>query len=317
MSEYKDMRLEISKILGDVVDVNLPVPIALQEVCNLDTAEPGEDVYKMASLETSADEIKTIDADGIITASKYTLKSKTALSFTSLNTDKVYILVDEILDSPDQKAFERNRAKLIRGLDKIEVRLLLKLVSDDSDVAEISIGSGEDLYDVIVKAKHALEDYGDNFKMLAGSAVKEGIDNYNKRKADNLNYNVDLPGTLKRIGIDVRKIFGYVKYTGDGSKQRLLDTNKFQLVAVNSTITEGKPLWFVRKRINPEIAKMMNADVDNAQRAVFVDPAPTQVEDSERLGFGVYAYESIILANTNYKSIVKSADLSSILGTNL
>ena len=115
----------------------------------------------------------------------------------------------------------------------------------------------------------------------------------------------------------MRKIFGLVKYTGDGSAQRLLDTNKFILVANNSTIAEGKPLWFVRRRINPEIAKLMNADVDKAQRAVFVDPAPTQVTNTERLGFGVYAYESIVMANTNYKAIVKSADLSAILGSNM
>ena len=305
--------LVISKILGEPVDINLRAPMEVQEICNLDSANPGEDVYKYASVDSDADEVKTIDADGKITATKVTLKGKTALSFTSLNTDKLYVLVDELLGSPDQQAFERKRAKLIRGLDKIEVRLLLKLIMDDSDVATISIPSGGDLWDVIQDAKHALEDYGDVYSLLAGSAVKEKIDTYDKDKAGTFNYSVNLMGHLKNIGISVRKIFGYVKYTGDVSKQRLLDTNKFILVAKNSTITEGKTLWFVRRRINPEIAKLMDADVDKAQRAIFVDPAPTQVTDTERLGFGVYAYESIVMANANYKSIVKSADLSSIV----
>lgn len=310
----KDYGLVIAKLLGgEPLDVNLPVPIEIGEICNIDTAEPGEDVYKWSSAETTADSVKTIDANGVITATKVTLKGKTALNFTSLNTDKEYIEIDELLSSPDQKVFERRRNALVRGLDKIEVRLLLKLVTDDTDVVTISIPSAGDIYDTIADAKHALEDYGDTYVLLAGSAVKETIDNYDKKKVGSFNYKVDLMGYLSKVGIKVRKIFGTVKYTGDDSAQRLLDTNKFILVAIHSTIKEGKPLWFVRRRLNPEIAKMMDADVDKAQRGLFVERATTQVTNTEVLAFGVFAFESIVMANANYKALVKSADLSSIM----
>lgn len=311
-------QLYVSKILGEPIDTNLPRPMVIDLIANHDTVNPGEDLYKWTSLNTDADEVKTIDGNGVITASKVTLEGKTSVSFTGLDTKKLYILIDELVGSPNQTAFTDKRNKLIRGLDKIEVRLMLKLITDDADVVTITPASGEDLFDVIVRGKHNLEDYGDKYELLAGSAVKEGIDLYNKKKADDYNYNVDLPGSLVKLGINVTKIFGYVKYTGDMSKQRLLDTNKFILVATDSTISKtGKPLYFIRRKISPAIAKLMNADVNKAQRALFVDPAPTQVANEERMGVGVFAYESIAIVNCNFKSIIKSSDLSSILGVNL
>lgn len=312
---YSNPQLFVSKMLGgSPIDVNLPVPADIAEIANLETALPGEDVYKFASLVTTADEVKTIDASGVITAVKVALKGKTPVSFIGLNTDKKYVLIDELLASPNQTIFTDTRDALVRGLDLVELRLMIKLIMDDSDVDTIGIPTSGDLYDTIIAAKHALEDYGDGYKLLAGSAVKEGIDNYDKLKIATNNYMADLPGKLEKIGITVRKIFGQVKYTGDGSAQALLDTNKFIIVATNSTLRRGqKPLWFIRRLINPEIAKLMDADVDNVQRALFVDKVPTQVDDTECMGFGVFAYESIAMANTNYMSIKKSVDLSSLL----
>lgn len=306
------------KLLGEPIDTALPVPMPLNLVCNIDTVAPGQDLYKFESLETTADEIKTIDANGVITATKVTLKDKTQVSFTTLTTDKYYVEIDELWGSPDQKIFERKRKALIRAMDKIEVRLLMNLILNDSDVATISITSGYDLYDVIMDGIQTLDDYGDQLVLLAGSTVHNSIALYDKRKADNFNYSVNLPEKLASLNVEVKKMFGYVKYTGDESKQRLLSASKFIMVARNSTIEEGQlPLWFVRRRIDGNLASLMNANVDKAQRALFIDPAPTQKTNTEIMAFGVLALESIALVNTNYKSMVKSADLSSIIGANL
>lgn len=308
----KNLHLEIAKLIGEPINPSLPVPVAIDAIADIDTAEPGEKVFYFASEDSDVDEIYDVDSEGAITVVKRVPMSDTALTFKGLNSKLQYVLLDSVLSSPDTDVLARKKGAISRGMDKLELRLILKAIMDAGTVTTITPATGEDLYDVIVRAKHALEDYGDNYVLLCGSAVKEAIDTYDKDKAGTFNYNVGLVAKLKELGIQVIKIFGKVKYTGDSVAERLLDTNKFILVARNSTIAQGKPLHFVRRRISPEIAKLMGADVDTAQRALVVNPTPVNVSGTNTLGYGVYGYESYIWCIKNIKAIVKSASLSSI-----
>jgi hypothetical protein len=56
--------------------------------------------------------------------------------------------------------------------------------------------------------------------------------------------------------------------------------------------------------ISPEIAKLMGATVDNAQRALIVNPTPVNLAGVNTLAYGCYGYESIIFCITNPKMIV-------------
>jgi hypothetical protein len=91
------------------------------------------------------------------------------------------------------------------------------------------------------------------------------------------------------------------------------------MVATNSRIAQGKPVKFVRRRISPEIATLMGADVDNAQRAIIANPTPVQAvppvtggTQSNLLAYGVFGYESVVMAITNPLAISK-ADATSII----
>ena len=80
------------------------------------------------------------------------------------------------------------------------------------------------------------------------------------------------------------------------------------MIALDSTIAKGRPIVFVRRRISAEVAKLMGADVDSAQRCTIVNPTPVQ-DEGNRLAYGVYGYESIIWAITNKYAICKGADV--------
>lgn len=116
---------------------------------------------------------------------------------------------------------------------------------------------------------------------------------------------------LKEAGIEVVKVFGKVHNgTSDGV---LLNAKHMIMVAKNSRLAEGKPIKFVRRRISPEIARLMGADVDNAQRATIVNPTPviadpgtTGSSTSNLLAYGVYAYESLVMAIVNPLAICTS-----------
>jgi hypothetical protein len=307
----KDLILEIARTIGEPINPSLPVPAAIASVASVDVAAPGEKVFVFDDLDTDVDEILDVDANGDITVVKRDPMDDTQLTFKGLNSQLEYVLVDKVLSSPDVDVLGRKKRRLAHGMDKLELRLLLKAITDSVAITEVTKDSGEDLYDVIMEAKHAIEDYGSNFVLLAGSQVKEQIDLYDKLQASTFNYNVTLTQKLRELGIDVVKVFGKVKTTGDGSAEVLLDATKFILVAVDSTISNRKPLAFVRRRVSPEIAELMGADVDNAQRALIVNPTPVQVAGTNTLAYGVYAYEQVIWAILNPKAIVKSGDVVS------
>ena len=106
---------------------------------------------------------------------------------------------------------------------------------------------------------------------------------------------------LRELGIEVIKIFGQYSYAG--STRTLLDTKKFILLAKNSRYQEGKPIKFIRRIISADIANLMGADVDSAQRALIVNPTPIINAGTNTLAFGVYGYESVTFIIPNPKAI--------------
>jgi len=338
----ENLALEISKLIGEPINLSLPTPVEISAIADIEVVDPGEKVWVYDAYDTDADEGLDINpSTGAITVIKRTPMAITELSFKGLQSQLEYVLATDVLGSPDTQLLGRKKERLLSALNKLELRCILNAIVDGKtpgmvagstaaleDVIQTpALASGDDLYDVIIKMKHKVEDYGDSYLFLAGSAIKEKIDTYNKDYANSLHYNVDLPNTLKSLGIDVMKIFGTVKWTGglhnvnaggyadDGSVTALLNTNKAILIARNSRVAPGtgKPVKFVRRRIPADIARLMGADVDKAQRATLAVPMPIPVAGVLTAGYGVYAMESIIWFVSNPQSIVKTDDLSAYL----
>jgi hypothetical protein len=317
------LHLEIARLIGEPINTQLPVPVELSAIANVVVAEPGEIVYRYQAMDKDADYILNIDANCVITPVKKSPMGETPLTFTGLNSRLEYVCVNDVLSSPDTKVLGRKKEAITRGMDKSELKIILDAclantnVPNNQNVQEFSVTGpstgvdGDDLYDVILGMKHLLEDYGDGFVLMVGSTVKEKIDTYDKDHVGTYNYRVGLAETLANLGITVMKVFGKVD-RGSGEVV-LLDAKKMIMVAVNSRIAQGKPITFVRRRISPEIATLMGANVDNAQRAIFANPVPVQAvppvtggTQSNLLAYGVLGYESIVMAITNPLAIVKA-----------
>lgn len=317
--------LEIAKLLGEPINTQLPVPVPISEIADTFTAEAGEHVWRIKNLDNTADVVLNVNANGVITPVKRTPLTDVELTFSGLNSKMDYVLVEDVLNKVDTNALARRKEAISRGMDKTELKIILDaLLTPTNEVFPhnevggfiVTIDSGDDIYDVFFKAKHGVEDYGDNYHALVGSTVKERIDTYDKDNATSFNYNVTLRDRLAKVGITIRKIFGSVSRNVGETETTLLDKKKMILVARDSTISEGKPIQFVRRKINPSIAKLMGADVDTAQRAVMVGQVPVIVEVSGTkenvLGYSVYGYESVVIAVKNPKAIA-TADLTGIL----
>jgi energy-converting hydrogenase Eha subunit A len=333
--------LELSKLIGQPINPSLNVPVEMSEIANEDTAEPGEKVFRFDAYDTDADQILDVEADGRITPVARTPIADTQLTFKGLNSQLEYVLVDAVLAGADTSVLARKKERISAGMDKLELRMILNAINDgktpgmvggthslEDSVQSPSLASGDDLYDVILKMKHKVEDFGDDFAFLVGSTIKEKIDTFDKDYVGSFQYNVTLSAKLKELGINVTKIFGTVKWTSyttglhnigsggyadDSSATALLGATKAILVARNSRISKGKPIVFVRRKINAEIAKLMGAEVDKAQRALIVNPTPVNVAGVNTLAYGVFGYESIIWAILNPYAICKSGDLTAYL----
>ena len=333
--------LELSKLIGEPINPSLPNPVEVSEIADTFTADAGEKVWRYDSYDTDVDQILDIEADGRITTQARTPMADTQLTFKGLNSQLEFVLVDAVLGSTDTNILGRKKDRISAGMDKLELRMILNAIVDgktpgmvggthslEDSVQVASLETGDDLYDVILKMKHLVENYGEDFALLVGSTIKEKIDTFDKDYVGSFHYNVTLAAKLKELGINVMKIFGTVKWTSyttglhnlsaggyadDSGAVALLNTNKAILVARNSRIAQGKPIVFVRRRINPAIAKLMGAEVDKAQRALMVNPTPVNVAGVNTLAYGVYGYESIIWAIVNPYAICNSGDLSSYL----
>jgi len=312
--------MEIAKLIGEPISTKLPVPYELTKIADLDTAEAGDHVWRYSALDTDADVILQADTtNGAIIVKKRSPLGDTELSFTALDSKLEYVLVNDILNNPDTKKLARRKASITRGMDKRELKTIIDLIEADNttlkpgvDVLEDDPASAEDLYDAIMSMKHTVEDYGDNFVLLVGSTVKEKIDTYDKDKAATYNYNVTLTAKLRELGIEVIKMFGQVSTVTAETEAAIMNTNHAILIAKNSRIAEGAPIKFVRRKINAEIAQLMGADIDNAQRAIVVNPTPVNVAGVNTLAYGVYGFESVCYFISNPKAIVKS-DFTSIV----
>ena len=317
--------LEISKLIGEPINTQLPVPVAITEIADFFTAEAGEHVWRIQDLDNTADVVLSVDANGIITPVKRTPLQDVLLTFSGFNSKKNYVLLEDVLNSVDTNALARRKEAITRGMDKKELKLIIDAIQTPTNAVfphnkvggyAVPIVSGDDIYDVYMKAKHGVEDYGDNYVSLVGSTVKEKMDTYDKDNVTTYNYNLVLLDRLAKLGISVRKVFGKLSTASNEVEEFIMDKKKMVLVARDSTLSKGKPIQFVRRKISPALAQRIGADVDTAQRALFVGQVPEIVNTAgvtdNILGFSILGYESIVICIKQPYAIA-TADLTSIL----
>lgn len=321
-----DKHLEIAKLIGAPINVQLPVPVEISAIADVDSVEPGEKTYRFENLDTLADVCLDIDTNGVVTAVKRTPGSDVEVTFKGLNSKQEYVLLKDVLESVDQNKLASRKASIARGMDKRELKLILDAIvtphvdyypaNKVANIDDAAATSAQDIYDVIMAKKQAIEDYGDTFLLLAGKNVKNAIENYDKDNASTFNYNVTLEARLKEKGITVMKIFGKVSEASNEAEVDLLDADTFVLLAQNSRIAAGKPVAFIRRKISAQIASEAGLTVDAMERATIVTPAPVNVPVSGTnenvLGYGVIGFESCIFFIKNPYAIT-SCDCSAIL----
>lgn len=304
--------IEIAKVIGQPIDSNIKVPIELSEIAEIETAEFGEDVYYFSAYDDNTDTVYTAGDSGEITSNRKSPSGATALTFVGYQSDLAYVTIHELQDAKDQTALARKKAAITRSMDKQDVKKLLDTILAIAS-QEVELTSGQDLYDGILAMIHKVVDFGDNFILLAGSTVWEKINSYDKENADNFNYRVGIKEMLAQNGVKVVKVTGSTVTLDSGSALPVLAATKAILVARDSKLNVGgKPCLFVRRKINPDVAKLLEIEPDKAERLITTIGGLQVINNHKNiLGYGVVGYECVIEAVTNYKAIAWSDSLVS------
>ncbi|MHA1874335.1 MAG: hypothetical protein ACTSVB_09480, partial [Candidatus Heimdallarchaeaceae archaeon] len=203
---YQNIPLEIAKVIGEPINYQKRVPVELEAIADIVELKPGEFAYRYSATDTDPDYVMAVSAGGAITVIEKTVVATTGVTPTGLQSRLEYVEVNDILGSPDLQILARKKEAITRGMDKHELYTVLTGILNSTatpsvSVQEASYESGDDIYDLIMKAKHLVEDYGDGFVLLCGSTVKEKIDTFDKDNASSFNYNVTLATKLRELGI--------------------------------------------------------------------------------------------------------------------
>ena len=305
--EERKLSVEIAKAIGTPIDPNLPVNPLISGIADTEAVPAGEDCYTFVA-DTEVDTVLTISS-GVIAEVKVIPNSTASLSFTYFDSGLNYVLSKDIMETKDSSKMARTKVRLVRGLDKKELKSVIDLGLAATTITPLVQATEEDVLDVIIRMKQAIENYGDNYVLLVGSSVKALIDTYDKDNAKTgLNsYRIGINETLAGMGIKVIKVSGKIKT--DSSDVPLLAVSTALLVALDSTLQIGKPFVSARRIIAPELAAGMGIEVTDAQRGLFVANTPVIVAGANTLGYAIYGFENICIALINPYAVVKCATI--------
>ncbi len=82
-----------------------------------------------------------------------------------------------------------------------------------------------------------------------------------------------------------------------------MDRKETKLILNAIKVFGTQKVTMIRRKISPDIARLMGAEVDSAQRALIVNPTPVtkEGEKSGKFYYAVYGYESVIITLVDKK----------------
>jgi|WetSurSiteA1Bulk_404760.scaffolds.fasta_scaffold01880_2 hypothetical protein len=297
---YKYDALELARIIGEPKDPRRPYPDLVAALCETDSADPNEYVYDFDVL-LETDYIYTTVASGI-TQLNVSPDTPTLLTFVDLATQEYYVKLTDLM-SAKERTLGRKKLTIDRSLNVEENYRVIALL----DAAAIARGNLNDLrsgetafnYQHLIDMIDQVIDYSENYVLVAGTQIDKDIKLWDWR--DNKYHS--MVEAFKDLGISVQRIAQTL--TRDGSAAGILASTVCYLAGVTTEV--GKPLLFVRKRIN-EIEKLggiISESGDRAERAIFVTPNPVQVTSTRYLAVGLIGYEQVVAATHNSYAISK------------
>ena len=312
MSDRAYDALEISRIIGQPVDPRKPYPTIVNEVCDIDTADPDEYVYAYDVLQDT-EKIHVLTSSGAVTQEVVSPDTPTLISFVDVASQEYYVkLVD--LAKAKERVLARKKATINRAMNAWEeykvIELLASATTSTGNENTLRSGYTKFVWPDLIDMLDQIQDYGDSYVLIQGTNLAKDMVNWNW---DNNKYH-DLTEAFNRLNISTVRMpttMNFYLQDDDTSGSTLtatdvLSSNVGYLVARSTEV--GKPGLFVRKNLNAmeSIGGIISMDGDAPQRLVFVSPNPITVTSTARyLAVGLTGFEEIATFLKNEKAVSK------------
>ena len=296
MAGLKYDHLEMSRIIGEPRDPRRPYPNVVDAVCETAYADPNEYVYNFDVL-VDTDTIYTITSNGVITAVNVTPDTPATMTFIDVASPEYYVKLTDLAKAKEL-VLARKTKTINRALNAWESYKVLDLINSAcvlrGNVWYLESGYSAFTYKNLIDMIDQIIDYSENYELVCGTQIDKDIKLWDW--TDNKYHSLAL--AFQDLGINITRVNKTV--TIDGSSTSALASTRAFLVGT-STEEPGKPVLFVRKKINSmeKIGGLIYENGDMPERLVFVSPNPVQVTNTRYLAVGLTGWEEIAAAVTN------------------
>jgi hypothetical protein len=301
MEANKYSQLEIARIMGEPKDPLKPFSSLITSICEVDSADPEEYVYYFDAL-SDTNKVYTITSTGAVTQENVTPDTPTAFTFFDIASPEYYIKFTDLAKAKEA-VLARKVATINKAMNAYENYKVISLIDAGIQTAnshDLDSGVTTFQYKKLIDMLDGVKDYGDNFTLVAGTAIDKDIILWDWTD----NKYTSLAAAFKDLNIDVVRVNQSV--TIDGSPTSVLTSTLAYLVAKDTEM--GKPIVWVRKKLDSLklLGGVISQNGDMPERLVFASPNPITLTGSARyLAIGVTGFEEAAAALVNPYAIAK------------
>jgi hypothetical protein len=291
----------IARTIGDVYDVELPIPEVIESISRTERAGVGEHVYYNAPASITK-KVNTLTSDCAVTQTKVTPNTRTEVDWTDLASEEVYVCLHEWLKA-DHNVLQFNAEAISEAMDRAEIYGVLSLVdagatSEGNLFTESSGSNGKFTYPDLVAMARSVAKYGRELVLITGGNVTTDV--------QLLNYDADKNQAVSIFDVVTKHIpIEELAVTIGGSPTTVISADVAYLVAV-ADAKNNRSLIFARRQTT-DLNDMIDTQAmdANKERVVVSSGNGMNVGSARKLAKGFVGFEEYSATSINDKVFAK------------
>ncbi len=290
--------LFMARTIGDVYDVELPVPEVIESIANFERAEVGEHLFFLAP-DTITKTVNTIDANCDITQTKVTPNTRTEVLWTDLVSEEVFVCLHEWLKA-DHNVLRFNAEAIMEAMDRQEIFTVLALV-DAGATAEgkaFTLDSGKSTFDYpkLVEMARSIAKFGRELVLITGGNVTTDV--------QLMNYDADKNQAVSIFDIVSKWIpVEELEVDIDTVTKTVIDPDLAYLVAVADAKRNRSLL--VARRKTEVLSEMADTTSEPKERVIISSGNGMNVGNLRKYAKGFFGAEEYSATSINDKTYAK------------
>jgi len=288
----------IARTIGDVYDVEFPIPEVIESISRTERADVGDHVYYLTP-ESITKTLHTLTSNCTVTQTKISPSTRTELSWTDIISPEFYICLHDWLKG-DHDVLTFYADSISEAMNRQEIYAVLQLI-DAGAVAEsntFTITSGGTKFDYpkLVEMARSVARYGKSLVLITGANVTTDIVLMDYDADKNRETSI---GSIVAKHIPIEEL----SVTVDSTPTTVISADIAYLVAVSDS-QANKPVLFARRKTS-DMAEMADTTAVNKERIVIDQGNLINVASARKFSRSKTGFEEYGAVLINSKTIAK------------